>query len=414
MKPKNNTSTLISSIFFITIFLFNPDVINCKSKPEKIIIGEKIVIHSDILNEDRTILIRFPKDYEESKAKYPVLYVLDGEFFFQQAIGAVNFLSDCGYIYNNPIPQMIVVGIVNVDRNRDYTPTYAPEQLENLRYPTSGKADKFTRFLSSELIPYIDSKYNAQPYRILAGWSFGGLFTVHTFFENPDLFSAYLAISPSLWWDKDMYVARTDSILSNHKVLSKKLTVTTGTLEGGSIGRSVRDGFVPIMKEKLDPGFPFNFIEIPDEGHSLVPYKAIYEGLISLFSDWRMPFEKISEGLQAVESFYKSLSEKYGYEIKMTEWAYMNLINSLIGEQKFNEALKITKQYVMDYPKSSWTQLYLGRVYECLNDYDSAKNYYQKAIEFEKSNPEPDSERIVTFTINLDDIEKKIKKGTKR
>ena len=127
-----------------------------------------------------------------------------------------------------------------------------------------------------------------------------------------------------------------------------------------------------------------------------------------------MPFEKISEGLQAVESFYKSLSEKYGYEIKMTEWAYMNLINSLIGEQKFNEALKIAKQYFMDYPKSSWTQLYLGRVYECLNDYDSAKNYYQKAIEFEKSNPEPDSERIVTFTINLDDIEKKIKKGTKR
>ena len=228
-------------------------------------------------------------------------------------------------------------------------------------------------------------------------------------FTNPDLFSAYLAISPSLWWDHDMYVAKTDSILSSKQLSTRKLTVTVGTLEGGSIGRSVRDGFIPIMKEKLDKDYPFNTVEIPDEGHSFVPYKAIYEGLISIYSDWRMPFEKIGEGLQAVQSFYKGLSKKYGYEIKITEWAYMNLINSLNREQKFNEALGIAKRYAMDYPKSSMVQLYLGRVYERLDDYESAKNYYQKAIEFEKSNKEPDSERIVTFTINLNDIEKKIK-----
>ena len=408
MKRKYNTSTIMRGIFIITILLSKPDVVHCKSNTEKIIIGEKIVIHSDILNEDRTIHIRFPKDYEESQTKYPVLYVLDGEFFFLQTIGAVNFLSECTYIYNNPISKMIVVGLVNVDRNRDFTPTYAPVQSGNLRFPTSGKADEFTGFLSSELIPYIDSNYMTQPYRILAGWSLGGLFTVHTFFENPDLFSAYLAISPSLWWDKDLYVALTDSILTNHKILEKKLTITAGTLEGGDIGRSVRDGFVPIMKEKLDPGFPFKFVEIPDEGHYFVPYKAIYKGLISIYSDWRMPFERISEGLHAVESFYKTLSEKYGYEIKITEWAYMNLINSLKREQKFDEALEIAQQYFMDYPKLSWTQFFLGSIYEQLNDYETAKNYYQKAIEFEKSNSEPDSERIVTFTINLNDLEKKI------
>jgi predicted alpha/beta superfamily hydrolase len=147
--------------------------------------------------------------------------------------------------------QMVIVGIVNIDRNRDYTPTYAPEQPGNLQFPTSGKADKFTRFLSSDLIPYIDSHYKTQPYRILAGWSLGGLFTVHTFFENPQLFSAYLAVSPSLWWDKDMYVKRTETILSSGKISNKPLTVTVGTLEGGDIGRSVRDGFVRVMKEKL-------------------------------------------------------------------------------------------------------------------------------------------------------------------
>ena len=82
MKRKHNTLTLILCIFIISILFLNPDISNSQSKSEQIIIGDKIVIHSDILNEDRTILIRLPKDYDNAKMKYPVLYILDGEFFF--------------------------------------------------------------------------------------------------------------------------------------------------------------------------------------------------------------------------------------------------------------------------------------------------------------------------------------------
>ena len=82
MKRKHNTLTLILCIFIISILFLNPDISNSQSKSEQIIIGDKIVIHSDILNEDRTILIRLPKDYDNDKMKYPVLYILDGEFFF--------------------------------------------------------------------------------------------------------------------------------------------------------------------------------------------------------------------------------------------------------------------------------------------------------------------------------------------
>ena len=98
---------------------------------------------------------------------------------------------------------MIIVAIVNVDRNRDYTPTYAPKQKGGLEFPTSGKADKFLEFLKSELFPYVESNYRTQPYRIITGWSLGGLFTVFTYLEHPEYFSAYLAISPSLWWDNE-------------------------------------------------------------------------------------------------------------------------------------------------------------------------------------------------------------------
>jgi predicted alpha/beta superfamily hydrolase len=396
---------------FITIFLLICIQLKLSGQipSERIVIGEKITISSKILNEDRQILVHLPQDYEYSDNKFPVLYVLDGEFFFYQAIGAVQFLSECSYIYNNPIPKMIVVAIINVDRNRDYTPTYAPNQLGSLYYPTSGKADRFLEFIEKELIPEIDIRYRTQPFRTLAGWSFGGLFTVHTFIKTPGLFSAYLAISPSLWWENDLYVSKFDSIFAKYKFISKKLTITCGILEGGSMGRSVRDGFVPILKKKLPNNYQFNFIEIPDEGHSFVPYKALYDGLASVFSDYPMPFEKVNEGYESIEKYFSELSKKYDYEIKISEWAYMNLINDLNGKGKHKEAMDIANLYHIDYPHSAWAILLIGRTFEHMSNYTKAKEYYELAIKTEKSKPAPDSERIISFIIRLNLLNEKLK-----
>jgi predicted alpha/beta superfamily hydrolase len=83
--------------------------------------------------------------------------VLDGGFFFYQAHAAVQFLSEGASNGALPIPQLLVVGIVNVDRNRDFTPTQASVQ-GNLRSSTSGDAAKFLEFLESELVPLIDAR----------------------------------------------------------------------------------------------------------------------------------------------------------------------------------------------------------------------------------------------------------------
>lgn len=401
------TILTISILIFFSINM----TVSGQIPTEKIEIGEKLTITSTSLNEERQILVRLPKEYSYSDKKYPVLYILDGEFFFYQAISTVNFLSECTYIYNNPIPEMIVVGIVNVDRNRDYTPTHAPNQLGSLYYPTSGKADKFSEFLEKELIPEIDKKYRAQPFKTLAGWSFGGLFTIYTYTNKPELFSAYLAISPSLWWDGDMYVSKFDSIYQKYEFLPKKLTITSGTLEGGNIGRSVKNGYVPLLKEKITETYPFSFVEIPNEGHSFVPYKALYDGLVSVFSDYPMPFNKVSEGYNTVSKYFSELSDTYGYPIKISEWAYMQLINNLNGKDKHSESMEIAKRYQSDYPESPWAILFIGNTFEDMSNYEKAKEYYELAIKMEKSKPEPDSERMITFILNLELLNKKVNKG---
>ena len=308
------------------------------------------------------------------------------------------------------IPQMILVGIVNTDRNRDYTPTYAPEQLGTFRFPTSGKADAFLRFLKSELFPLIDKNYRTEPFRIISGWSLGGLLTVHTYLYQPQLFSAYLAISPSLWWDEDLYVRRADSVLTYGHVSEKPMVVTLGALEGGDMGRSVRDGFVPLMKEKLNDQSAFTFVEIPEESHSYVPYKAFYVGLQSVFSDWVMPNEVLDQGWAGIKTFFEDQSAKYGYQIDIPESAYFRLASRYYNAGDRSKAVEIAKIYVERFPQSSYAHYYLGIRAKQNGDLEMAKQNFQEAMGLEAGLPDPDRERILNCQILLKDIEEALLK----
>jgi predicted alpha/beta superfamily hydrolase len=406
LKQKINRDLVFLFIIGSISFLIQNQKTFAQANADNIILGEKIKIYSKVLDEDRKIVIRLPADYDKSNQKYPVLYLMDGEFFFLQASSAVQFLSELGYIQNQPISQMIIIGIVNVDRNRDYTPTYAPKQKGGLEFPTSGKAEEFLKFLTSELFSYIESNYRTEPYRILAGWSLGGLFTVYTFLEHSDYFSAYLAISPSLWWDGDLFVTKTKTLIEQNKIKEKRIAVTVGSLEGGDIGRSVRDGFIPLMTNKFgNKGF-FKTIEIPNEGHNYGPYKALYEGLQLIYSDWQMPGDILPNGLKAIKVFYKKLSEKYGYTIDIPEAAYSNLVNYVYNQVSTEAAVKTAKLYVQAYPESSFAYYRLGLFSFLFGNMEEAKESLQKALELENKTSNPNSERIVTYTINLNKVEK--------
>ncbi|MBS1503116.1 MAG: alpha/beta hydrolase, partial [Bacteroidetes bacterium] len=80
-----------------------------------------VLIKSKIMPESRTLWVHLPPDYNTTTHTYPVLYVLDGDSHFQQASTAADFLA--GYDRDR-IPEMIVVGITNVDRGRDLTPIH--------------------------------------------------------------------------------------------------------------------------------------------------------------------------------------------------------------------------------------------------------------------------------------------------
>lgn len=88
---------------------------------EDICIGKKQSLHSAVLNEERNYWIHLPSGYEQDTTKrYPVIYLLDGDAFFHSLVGISRTFTTVRGKY---LPESIIIGVLNVNRTRDLTPT---------------------------------------------------------------------------------------------------------------------------------------------------------------------------------------------------------------------------------------------------------------------------------------------------
>ena len=195
----------------------------------KIIIGTIDSVYSAVLNEKRKVWVYVPNmnsGMQNPGQRFPVLYLLDGDAHFQSVSGMIQQLSQVNG--NTICPEMIVVGIPNTDRTRDLTPTHIDSDLpmmDSNATKTTGGGENFAAFLGKELIPHIDSLYPTQPFRLLVGHSFGGLTVMNILTNHTKLFNAYIAIDPSMWYDKERFLKATQKKLAGQKYNGTSLYV---------------------------------------------------------------------------------------------------------------------------------------------------------------------------------------------
>ncbi len=372
-----NKASIFKSVIFTLIgmaFFCMNNLIHAQINDEDIIIGKHIKLYSDILNEERSLFVHLPIGYEGSQGKYPVLYVLDGGYIprFFKVTGTIESLS-----YEN-IPKMIIVGIKNTDRERDMFPMKTEDD------PTSGGADNFLNFFSEELIPFVDKNYRTENFRILIGTSNSAFFTVYVLLENPNLFSAYIASSPTLLgWFYDLIYKKFDELKKKNESLNKMLYLIYGENDFTSIIKSI-PGFSKIIEENAPKDFIWEVKLIKDEGH--VPYNSEYEGLKFVFSGWKFPREKLKEAtFLEVKAYYSQLSEKYGYDVEIPVMVLGDLGNDMLRKNKVNEALKVLKHNVKLYPDEARAHFYLGLAYEKKGEITLAVKHIKKATEIDPS-----------------------------
>lgn len=277
------------SLRWIMVLLIAFEAQSQRTETYKYTPSEVVTIHSKVLNEDRKVYIHCPKlDSSDVNRRFPVLYLMDGENHFELLSQYVDYLSRPDVA---ALPKIIVVGIPNTKRVRDLTPTQSILDYEGKpdttgRYKSSGGNEIFFEFLKTELMPTIDSNYKTQPYKIFAGHSFGGISSINCMLTHPDMFDAYIAISPSFWWDNEFLLKLTEKKLKSGSALNKKLFYCNGN-EGGSNSFFYKGllKFDSLITAKKIVGLDYKYKYYPDEMHMTVPMIAYLDALRFIFKE---------------------------------------------------------------------------------------------------------------------------------
>lgn len=202
----------------------------------------RVSLSSSATGEVRNIDIWLPEDYDTTK-KYAVIYMHDGQMLFdstttwnRQEWGADEMVSEL--MADGSIRPCIIVGIWNIDKIR-YAEYYPGKSLGFLskRYQArlrrrhglgEGLSDKYLRFITGDVKPYIDSHYSTwtdAANTVTMGSSMGGLISLYALCEYPDVFGGAGCLSTHSPMRGVNLFSRKDNRLASafRKYLSEKL-----------------------------------------------------------------------------------------------------------------------------------------------------------------------------------------------
>ncbi|HYD91217.1 MAG TPA: alpha/beta hydrolase-fold protein, partial [Flavobacterium sp.] len=222
-------------------------------------------IPSKYLAETRAISISLPDNFSIDE-KYPVIYILDGEALFEPMAQQAAQLSAFSVI-----PHCIVVSIPNTNRQRDLSLNW-----ETGHYTNGSLA--FSRFISNELIDYVESKYPVSGFSIIVGHSNGASF-IHNFFTSGNIFQGYVALSQSLSGQQEQQFAEALRLPLDNKYYF----VASGTRDSDE---RLESGLAmdSIYKRSLT-GLKFSH-EVYTANHEGIFIRGLGPGLAFVFSDY--------------------------------------------------------------------------------------------------------------------------------
>ena len=236
--------------------------------------GESFTIESAALGETRRINVYRAGGYATSDTTpLPVLYMPDG------GIGE-DFLHIAGLLQvsvgNGTMRPFLLVGIENTERRRDMT---APTTVDADRKiaPRVGGSSAFRRFIKTELMPAVKSRYRTTDELAIVGESLAGLFVIETLLVEPDLFDTYIAFDPSLWWD-DQRLVKT---IGAHVRAPRRLFVANSNEP--SLTPLVAQ-FVDSLRGSAYSELTWQHISFPDETHGTIYHPAALRAFRLLFT----------------------------------------------------------------------------------------------------------------------------------
>ncbi len=345
------------SILFLSLFL---SVTAQVKEAGNITIGKKFTIQSKILNTTNDIQIYLPNSYSTSKEKYPVLYLLDGQRFFTNAVAIQKSVRS-----PLTLPEMIVVSV---------------NSKRTTRRPLFGDGKKYTSFIKNDVIKFVDANFRTTKERVIFGWEAAAYYISEMILQEKDLFSGAIVSDGGLASEKIIKGFQSEKEIYLYIANSKRDIYYVKSTER----------FSERLKQISPKNLRWKYELFNEEVHQSLPQLSLYKGLQYYYHNYdALVFESIpayinAGGIPYLKSFYKERAKRFGGDGKIAE----STKNSLIWlardhdnfkyfsffMEEFKDVLK-TKRYA-----SAYWQHRLGQFYLKHKDYKNAIKFFEAGL----------------------------------
>lgn len=256
------------------------------------------------LGRTYSLIVSLPPGYDANpERRYPVLYTTDAPQSLPLLRGVANRIRGGGRVLEDAI--IVGLGYSEGDdgthsRRRDYTPS--PNGDVDAR-PTAnrpveyGQAEAYRRHIRDQVFPFIDQRYRTDPARRLyIGHSYGGLFGTHVLLSEPEMFGRYVLMSPSLWYDRKLMLARERAYAMKNRDMNADVYWLIGALEtveapdiepfGDARHAMVEDmaAMVEALGSRKYPSLRLRAETMPGENHATLYTEGLTRAL-----EWALP-----------------------------------------------------------------------------------------------------------------------------
>ena len=192
-------------------------------------------VWSPQLRNRREVDVYLPASYP-SGARYPVVYIMDGQNLSDPATafaGTWDLEATIARLASRGL-EAIYVGVHHAGRNRleEYSPFPDPRH-------GGGRADEYLAFLVQTVKPRIDRIFHTRRDRdatTILGSSMGGLVSLYAFFRYPSVFGRTGVMSPSIWFGQGAIL----DFIREARAPQGRIYLDVGTAEGAGTLRDVR------------------------------------------------------------------------------------------------------------------------------------------------------------------------------
>lgn len=238
-------------------------------------------IDSKVLNAKQSVTIKLPKNYtNDSNLKYPIILVLDGDYLFDPVIGQTDFQT-----YFGIVPESIIIGI---NRGTNKFLDNFSNKTSNLASTSEGALSKF---VSEELLPYIDEKYNTNKYRVIVGHQKSTKLLNSFLLKDQSPFQSYINISPEFTVDMSQKIVKKLQALNTDVIYY--MATTTNDID------SIVTNVISTSKDlnKVDnKHLKFYFDNFDRLSHHTMVMSAVARGFEKVFNNYKPVKDKQTNG----------------------------------------------------------------------------------------------------------------------